>query len=87
VAYEDVGDGKFRRPTFRTLPAGNPSDLAHATLTTYAYYAGVTHPGGQTVAAEAGEANPCAPNSTSVHQAGEIHVTTNPGHDANTAVS
>lgn len=84
VSYEDVGDGRFRRPLFRTLPAGNPSDPAHATSTAYSYYAGVTHPSGQTVAAETGEPNPCAANSTSVNQGGAAHITTAPAPDSTT---
>ncbi|HEX8771143.1 MAG TPA: DNRLRE domain-containing protein [Acidimicrobiales bacterium] len=78
VAYEEVGDGKFRRPTFRTLPAGDPNDPAHATSTASSYYAGVTDPGGQTVPADKGEANTCATDSTSVNQGGALHVTTSP---------
>ncbi|HEX8771409.1 MAG TPA: PA14 domain-containing protein, partial [Acidimicrobiales bacterium] len=82
VTYEDVGDGKYRRPTLKTLPAGDTADAT--TGTSSQYYAGVTHPPGQTVPAATGEANSCAANSTTVNQGAALHVTTSATPNAST---
>ncbi len=74
TTYEDVGDGKFRRQIARTLPAGDVA--TPSTGTVYGYYAGVTHPQGQTVPAEKGIVVPGCGDFSGVNQGGALKTTT-----------